>query len=102
MAGMLRTGGEGSEHSGTSEPSEGKPWQDADLSCEGSAVVLCAAQACLCSAVFIEGCAAARFAALAIAKQTGRVPARAGWLHPLLCVHRCNSREAFEQAGEPY
>lgn len=84
------------------EPSEGKPWQDADISCEGSTVILCAAQGCLHSAVFIEGRAAARFVALAIAKQTGRVPAGAGWLCPLLCVYRCKSREVFEQAaGEP-
>lgn len=85
------------------EPSEGKPRQDADLSCEGSTVILCAEQGCLHCAAFIEGCAAARFVALTIAKQTGIMPARAGWLHPLLCVYRCNSREAFEQAaGEPY
>lgn len=77
------------------EPSEGKPRQDADLSCEGSAVILCAAQECLHSAVFIEGCAAARFVVLTI----GRVPARAGWLHPLLCVYRCSSKEALEQAA---
>lgn len=81
------------------EPSEGKPQQGADLSCEGSTVIVCAAQGCLHSAVFIEGCAAARFVVLTI----GRVPARAGWLHPLLCVYRGNSREELEQAAaEPY
>lgn len=83
------------------EPCVGKPQQDADLSCEGSTVAVCAAQGRLHSAVFIEGCAAARFVAFIIVKQ--RVPARAGWLHPLLCVYRCNSREAFGQAaGQPH
>lgn len=64
-------------------------------------MAVCAAQGSLHSAVFIEGSAAARFVAFTIVKQ--RVPARAGWLHSVLCVYRCNSREAFEQAaGQPH
>lgn len=52
MSVILRKGQEAMNILGhQKEPSEGKPQQDADLSCEGSTVILCAAQGCLHSAV---------------------------------------------------
>lgn len=105
MAVILRKGGGGNGHFGTSERTI---WRKAtaggyrpllwEQHCDS---VCCTGISAQCS--IYRGVSAARFVALTLAKQTGRVPARAGWLHPLLCVYRCSSREAFEQAaGEPY